>query len=233
MSKVTYSGVGITESAGKLKDVVYSRNRGGHFKRAYVIPTDPQTQDQLDWRASFSNIASMWQVITQNARDQWNQAAYLLIRQNTLGNNYRFSGYNYFVHQTINIILGDGVPTFLPVLPGVTDQIIRARVTTLDATQMIIKLNFTNGSTVVSPNNKIILFGTDCVSPGINYKRTGFAGFYSWNPGESTNNIDTIVQYELRYPTPIPGKKIFFRAAAYQAITGQRSEWFYFSGIVS
>lgn len=233
MSKITYSGIAVTESAGKAENFVYSRNRGGHFKRSYVVPVYPATPNQVSWTSAFSGIASIWQMLPEDVRQLWNNAADQFYRKNTLANNYRLSGYNYFIQQTINILLANGAPTFAPVLPRFTDEVIRARFNILTTTVMQITLNMLGGSTVIPGNMTLILFATTGVSQGINYKRTGYSGFYSFNPTDSTNHIDVMSQYLLVYPAPTVGQKIFIRAAFYHAITGQKSEWFYFSGIVS
>lgn len=233
MSKITYSGIGITESSGTLANEVYSKNRGGHFKRAHVIPFFPNTLPQQGINNAFTVLTSVWQSIDQWMRDEWNLAADQVYKSNPIGNSYRLSGFNLFIQQTLNISIAGGMPTLLPIAPTKMIQPAVAKVETLNTLQMKVSVYGFDIAFSVPTDLTMSIFATTAVSAGINYKQTGFVNLASLEGPNSSAFVDVYTSYISYYPIPVTGKKIFFRAKYYSKVTGQASLKLDWSGIVS
>lgn len=86
MARVQYSPL-IVGASGKVKDTVFSRWKGRAYIRARVIPSNPQTVDQMAVRDSMSRTVSLWQTLDALIKTAWGVYA----------SPYSLSGYNSFV----------------------------------------------------------------------------------------------------------------------------------------
>ena len=75
------------------------------FKRKYVIPNDPKTDDQLSIRGTFADGVSTWQNLTDDDKEVYNHYRYPT----------QMSGYNKFLHYYLKENISEGIPvgTFL------------------------------------------------------------------------------------------------------------------------
>jgi hypothetical protein len=48
-------------AGGKVNNLVYARNKGGAYTRAYAVPTGTATSSQIDWRDALSSLSSYWE----------------------------------------------------------------------------------------------------------------------------------------------------------------------------
>jgi len=75
MAKVS-TGPLISDIRNKIGDVVFFRNRAGLANRAYAIPTQPDTDRQLDCQAAMTAAMLRWQtVLTDTQRQGWESFA--------------------------------------------------------------------------------------------------------------------------------------------------------------
>lgn len=57
--------------AGKLGNSVFSKNKGCHYLKPLVIPSNPKTATQISARAIFKTVAAIWSTLTTGQRDAW------------------------------------------------------------------------------------------------------------------------------------------------------------------
>lgn len=75
MARFSYSGVAITGGTGRLNSSL-----GGSVLmkngvvRNYVTPTNPQTEDQIEYRALFAFLTQSWEDLTEGERTEWENA---------------------------------------------------------------------------------------------------------------------------------------------------------------
>lgn len=89
-------GGGVTEIRGKWAGNIYSRNKAGAYVKKYTVPTNPQTERQLEVRSLFSAVSVAWSSLTQLQRDSWDAAAAGIPFENSVGIEYFLSGFGLF-----------------------------------------------------------------------------------------------------------------------------------------
>lgn len=108
--------------SGKLGGSVYSRNKGGAYIRAYVKPTNANTQAQINARGSFTSAVTAWHGLTDIQKQAWNAFAITNFKPKYGSPGVTFTGFNAFasLRQTaLNMArLQPGDPTI--VAPAVT-----------------------------------------------------------------------------------------------------------------
>lgn len=61
--------------SGRVEGVVYSKNRYGHYVRAFRAPKQPGSTPQMQVRAHFLNASTSWRALTEAERAAWNAYA--------------------------------------------------------------------------------------------------------------------------------------------------------------
>lgn len=90
-------GPAIAEARGKAGGIIFSRNRGGQYIKAWASPINPQTGLQQNNRITFGSIVGHWNAtLTPTERDSWNDFAQANPVQNTLGQDILLSGLNWY-----------------------------------------------------------------------------------------------------------------------------------------
>lgn len=223
MAKILFSGVGVVNARGKLDNYVFSRNRGGNVKRAYVIPVNTITVRRTNVRDNIRFVSQMWPLLPQSARDEWNTACMRYRKKNKIGGLYYSSGFNMFCAQTYMILLGGNIPTGLPVLPVFFHRPKTVSVSIPAINQMTISITWTNGLLSVPANCAVIIRASVGVSQGINYKRNGILYIKGIPSAGSTNNVNMYPDYTAEFGALVSGTKIFYEIFSLQAVTGQRT----------
>lgn len=223
MAKILFSGVGVVNARGKLDNYIFSRNRGGNVKKAYVIPTNTITARKTNVQNNLTFVSQLWPLLPQSARDEWNVACMRYRKKNNIGGLYYSSGFNMFVQQTYMILLGGNIPSGLPVAPVFFH---RPQTFTIDIpaiNQMNFTVTWTNGNTVVPAGVGLIIRASVGVSQGINYKRSGIVLIKGVNSGGNTNNVSMYADYFAEFGALVSGTKIFYQIYSLQNVTGQRT----------
>ena len=60
---------------GRIEGVVYSKNKYGHYVRAFRAPRQPGSSAQMRVRAHFLNASTSWRALTEAERAAWNAYA--------------------------------------------------------------------------------------------------------------------------------------------------------------
>ena len=105
----------MTQASGSIAGVTYAHNRGGMYRRARSIPTNPNSAAQQTVRANFAMLSSEWgQILSQTQRDQWSSYAANNPTTNVFGDPLYLTGQQMFIRcNTVQMQAGLG-----PVLAG-------------------------------------------------------------------------------------------------------------------
>lgn len=110
MAKVTAPLMSMDASGSLGKALVFAKWKGINYVRRYVVPMNPNTENQEKIRSYFVQAINSWQAETQETKALWNAA----VRGRPL------TGLNYYLSRYVKYLLdhgGQAPPTpFLP--PG-------------------------------------------------------------------------------------------------------------------
>lgn len=223
MAKATFSGIGITEMRNKLGDEVHFRNRGGSVVRAYASPVVNPNTIGLEFREIYGDLCEIWQLLDDSTRLEWNMFASSQAAKSVGIHKRHLSGFNWFVKQSVGILITGNVPSFLPVVPIFTVNPTALFVLTLSTTQVELKVTGASSDTIVPPNTYLALFASAGVSPGITSKKTGINAVTIYSPGTDSESLDISSEYISQFGAPVVGRKIFFGACTYSSLSGSKS----------
>lgn len=88
----------LTQASGSIGGTTYSHNKGGMYRRARSIPTNPGSAAQEQVRNAFTSLINRWtQVLTDSQRAAWRTYASNVPVTNALGDEILLSGQNWYV----------------------------------------------------------------------------------------------------------------------------------------
>lgn len=98
---ITFGGVG-TAGSGSIGGVTYSRNRGGAYARARVIPVNPGTPFQSAVRGLLAQLTSLWQTaLTAVQREAWDTYALNVPLPGPLGEPRNVGGLGMYIRSNV------------------------------------------------------------------------------------------------------------------------------------
>ena len=99
----------ITSASGSIGGITASRNRGGQYFRARVVPTDPNTNEQQAMRGLMASITVIWNdVLTAAQRAAWDVYAANVPMTNRLGDTVYHTGLNHFYRSNAALLQNGG-----------------------------------------------------------------------------------------------------------------------------
>lgn len=105
----------ITSASGSIGGTTFSRNKGGMYMRARAIPTNPNTQSQVDARARFGLYSSNWgNLLTDTQRTDWNTYGETVEVTDALGDKIRISGIAHYIRSNTLLEQAGGVAVVVP-----------------------------------------------------------------------------------------------------------------------
>ena len=107
----------VVDVRGKTAGTVYSRNRGGNYRKALTKPLNPQTTYQINARSILTNWAQAFRGLTQAEIDAWNAASLDFPKSNRVADRIYLSGENLYIRCNTNLQLVGGTPITAPPLP--------------------------------------------------------------------------------------------------------------------
>lgn len=225
-----FQGTMITNASGRLGDTIWSRNRGGPYARAYVVPTDPATSEQLAARNSMNHVVVRWQtVLTAAQRAAWAQFSIAVPRVNRIGERRPIGGFPEYVKANLlrryeltwlgalGLSDVDDPPTNGHGATPLTMPTV-ASVSTLDGT---VEVHFSEDDPWWNQQAGMYIWGAPASTLTINWFRGPWTllsatGFHGSNPAT----------FGLGY-TPASGQRLFFKARVNDE-QGQNSTPLYF-----
>lgn len=221
MAKVQYSGIGITEMAGKIGGNVLARNASGSYSRKNTAPVQPNSPAQAAVKGIFASIANAWRDLTEAQRNGWEQAAPDFPQTNSLGQVFFLTGqqlYNKFNNslQQLGLAGIDDAPA-----PG----------TIYSPASAVVNAVGTGGGTpaeldvdipeAVPAGQEVAIFVTPPLSAGINNFNNRLELLRTEAAGNGPS-FDILADYEAKYGTFVAGQKIGVAVVAVNTATGQR-----------
>jgi len=116
-SQVLFKSLVFSQASGSTGGLVYSRNAGGAYVRARVLPTNPQTGPQSAVRDALRTLVDAWtNVLTNAQRDAWNTYAFNTPTLNRVGDATHKSGQQMYIRSNVarlqaSITRVDNAPT--------------------------------------------------------------------------------------------------------------------------
>jgi hypothetical protein len=231
MASITYNGV-VSEARGSIGNTTYSRNRYGAYVKVKPTPTNPNTARQIDWRTRMANAVSAWQALTDAERNLFIKQASEFTVHDRLGRVVKITGYNLFIRQQLLASKSGSLPLVGSPFAKLTDifQMISIELSTTEfiinvfsnnvpaECQMTIKASASRSSGKPSFNPSTCIIITEATSPG-----TG------------SQAIDITTDYEAVHGAiaGIAGDYVTIGIQTFNPITGERSEDYFLSQIVS
>lgn len=113
-----FKGLLATALSGRLDGLVASHNAGGTYFRNFVVPTNPNTPQQIQIRNQVSNLTSIWQsTLTQFQRDEWDVFADNVTITNRVGDQINISGLAMFVrNNTSRVQIAEAIQIKAPAI---------------------------------------------------------------------------------------------------------------------
>jgi len=211
MAKVLFGPI-VSEARNAQGTVVFSRNTYGPFTRDRVTPTYQNTGAQQSARNAMRILTQHWASMTQPQRDAWAAWAPSHPFTDRFGNPRTYSAFGAFVQWNLTKTWWYGD------LSGVLDYP-PSDTTVTPLTSLTIDADLTAGHLWVSyapspspAGHGIILFGTQELSPGVNF----FGAWWRWFgniPPASASPQDKYAQYNAKWAGPYTaGNRIAVRA---------------------
>lgn len=188
--KVNFGAVA-TDGRGKIKGIVYSKNKSGSYVRGKVTPANPRTVHQSLVRASFAANAQAWGgTLTQSDRDQWVAYAASYPRQDIFGNSIQLSGMNMFI--ALNAVLQNLAltPVATPPLNNIVTPV-PTNYSTLSVIAGVPNLQFDQTAAQVDGDDKYYLFAAAPLPPGRKAQKSDFRFLTALAPGVAAFPIIT------------------------------------------
>lgn len=103
MAKI-YGPLHSAGASGKIGGNIYSRNQYGWYAYEQTAYVDPESEDQIAWRAAFSACNTRWKSgagMTNALRQMWNEFAINFPRRDRFGRTKKTSGREEFIRSNI------------------------------------------------------------------------------------------------------------------------------------
>lgn len=85
------------ELSGKMGGLVFARNKGGAYVRAFVIPLNPRSVGQLDVRAGWASAVTSWHALDDATKSNWNMFSATDFKPKYPKIGVTYSGFNTYV----------------------------------------------------------------------------------------------------------------------------------------
>lgn len=117
-----------TQMSGSIGGRVFSHNRGGPYVRTRAVPTNPQSQAQMDVRQALGYLSSLWSAKLTADKDAWTQWAIDNPVTNRLGEPITLDGHQAFIQlnsrlQRNGIAINAAPPVGAPPAPLTTASV--------------------------------------------------------------------------------------------------------------
>jgi hypothetical protein len=194
--------------AGKYGLAVAYQGRTGQIRRAWVVPANPRSANQLVIRSQLGSQASAWRQLTAAQQDAWIAAAAGCQTKSSLGQSGTLTGLQLFTKINCSLLaIGEAPLTAPPAKPTLTQVPVDALEITNTAGVIALKLHTTDAP----------LEGTmfRASAPQSNGTRRPLALNLLGTLGTPSNGyIDVTTAYTGRYGVPAVGDLVFVQVNA-------------------
>lgn len=205
--------------SGKVGGVVWSRGKGGPIVKNLVIPTDPQSNPQLDARQILSGQSQAWQALTDAQRDSWSNWAVQNLVTNRVGAQIQLSGHQAFVR--LNAKLEHASATQLTAPP------ISAPPLALDTLSLVadigsVSFDLAFTATPLGAGVELWMLAAVVNSAGIKYVRNLYR-FIGNSAAAQASPFDPQSLIEARFGALVVGQTVHILVSTFDTATGLQS----------
>lgn len=225
MTKIKFSGIGVTEMSGKWGTDVVARNTAGFYLRPNTAAVQPDTTYQAAIRTRMTEVSQEWRTLTQTQMDEWEAASASdywtwAVR---IEKRFRPSGQQLFCKVNLNTYLFN-FPITVPPSHRMLDAGMYPIIDTFDA-DATAGILITFLSTTIEANTILQLYLTASLSAGVNRPRpTLFRMIAEIEAANFTGSIDLTTIFGTRLGTIVPAAKIFVKTVLLDILTGRKIE---------
>lgn len=211
----------LTQASGSIGGVTYAHNRGGLYRRARSIPTNPNSDDQIIVRNYFSSLAVAWRdTLTPAQRDAWSDYAANSPVTDTLGDPLLLTGQQMYIRcNSVRLRAGAARVDDGPVLNGLIDLTTTGIVAAVGAGTVLVNLNASD-PWANDDDGGLVVQTSRWLPPTINFHRSPFR-YLGVIAGDSTTPptppvvISTANAYGQEASAAVTGQRIFGRFTAF------------------
>lgn len=214
-------GDNVVVQSGKVGGNVYSRNRGGAYRKNWVKPNNPQTTYQTAVRTIFTGFSQGWRLLTSAQRTAWNSMVENFQRVNRLGDLRTLSGKALYQSLNNNLLNVGAAAITSPLMPaGVEnagDVTIAAAVGANTVT-----LTFVNA---IPADMNLVVEATPGLSPGITNASNRFRQVAVLDNGDASPYA-LRPEYDVKYgAVPAQGSRLSVRVYMVNNTTGEKGTY--------
>lgn len=213
-------GLMVGQLSKKAGSTVAAHNRFGSYFRTRVIPTNPSTAKQTNFRTHLANFSQNYRALTSTQRTDWTTLGALMTRVDSLGNTYNLTGLQAFIGVNLNhyVIGGAQITTAPAYAPPVAPASI---VVTAAAGTPALSIAYT--ATPVPAATSYVIQATAQVSAGRRFMPRSAYKYIAKISATTASPYDALAEYNATFGTLVAGYKIFFRILAIGSASGLAS----------
>lgn len=224
MAKVVFSDL-IVEMRGKVGGAVYSKNKGGAYRKRRTVPSNPQTAAQIAVRSKISTLSQAWKTLTSEQQAAWQAATAQFQYVNNLGQLQSYTAQALFMALNSSIRAANPSASLLtspPAPASITNAIPTALVADEDAGEFAtFEVTF---SPTVPAGHTVIVQATRGMSPGVTRpSQSDFRQIRTIAAG-GTSPADLGPTWNSVFGGVQVGQKVFVKFITVVNATGQRAE---------
>jgi hypothetical protein len=199
---------------GSLGETVTYQNRYGQIRRRKVIPRNPRSPGQTDWRAAFQRARTFWGTLSDEQFVAWDAVGRNRRTRAVLGKSGSLPGYTVSVSVNAHLaMLGlPMVPEPPPIPTFPANPVVRLTATSTGGL-ITLRLQLSR-----RPGQYVLLFGARPQGPGVRY--VDHYPLLGVLPDEDSDEVDITALFVARHGVPAVGKRIFLQTV--QQINGWR-----------
>jgi hypothetical protein len=221
-------GALVVDGRNKIGGHVASSNRGGAYLRTKVSPKQPRTTYQTNVRAVFSAISSAWKSLTAANQRLWNDAVANYKKSDIFGDIKSPSGFNLYQKLNNNLTQVGIANITTPPLPIAVTQFTSASLAAVHAGAITLTY-----APAIPAGEAISVRATPAISPGKNFVKSEFRTIGKFLTADASPLVIT-TQYNAKYgAVGAAGEKIFVKVEHISTVTGQASQSYEVSCIIS
>ncbi len=204
----------IVDPRGSMDGITFSRNRGGSYMRARVVPTNPNTVYQQIVRSSMAQLASRWNdTLTPVQRVAWDTYAANVLLPNKHGDMINVGGVGMYMRSNIpRMQIGIGIAPIVDAAPTTFDlgELGGLSITSITAaTKIAVIQGIDTDDWMDEVGSHLICYDSKSQNPAINY----FKGPYNFNgtiEGDDIAPPTSPLNFTL-FNLPVVGNQTFLR----------------------
>lgn len=210
--KIKFGSI-VTDGRGKLGGHVYSKNRGGNYIRTNIIPTNPQTQEQMQARGLFGSISANWRNLSDQEREQWRSFAEANPYHDIFGDSKMLTGNSAYVRSNMNLSVAQlaQIETPFDAKEDATAIINRLLIywdDQITPESLKFQISFLGLDTDGMGDSKVVIHATAPFPASQRFAKNRYRVLTSLYDNELTNNVDIGETYFEKYGRPAEGMRI-------------------------